>query len=278
MTIQARVETDSFNQATGDRLVTLVLRYPRFIHAEFMTYRMFSRNAASSRAIPAKTMRQAVIDDPAMPVEWGANNPGMSSNRLLPKDKALNAEYLWLNARDKAVRLHEDMENQGVHKQILNRIIEPWLHIDVVATMSHPAYIHMIKERCHPSAQPEFRVLAEAIKKAIGDSWPTLVSEGQWHMPFLTPEEIGDSRGNSQLQEIDRRVSAARCARVSYNNHETRRPYQDDLALFDKLAVREPGNDEPKHLSPLEHVAMACPGQWANFRGFKSFRQVREGK
>jgi thymidylate synthase ThyX len=265
-----------------DILITYVLRYPRFIHSEFMTYRMLSRNAASSRAIPAKKMRESVIADPAMPVEWGANTKGMSAIQHLDPKSAKDAQVLWLKARDSAVRIHEELEESGVHKQILNRIIEPWLHIDVVATGNREAFKHLFRERIHASAQPEFKALAtwmqQAYLRALWDNIYQPLDEGQWHLPFLSEDEIADSRMQPHLQEIDRAVSSARCARVSYNGHETKRPLDEDLALCKRLAVREQGDSEPMHLSPLEHVAMACPGQWANFRGFKSFRQVREGK
>ena len=48
MAYHAEVLLDSVNP-TGQRLTTFVLRFPRFVLSEFNTYRMFSRNASSSR-------------------------------------------------------------------------------------------------------------------------------------------------------------------------------------------------------------------------------------
>jgi hypothetical protein len=70
VSITAKVIADSIADGCP-RLITLQLRYPRFIHSEFMTHRAFSRNASSSRAIPVERLIQDVIDDPAMPVYWG---------------------------------------------------------------------------------------------------------------------------------------------------------------------------------------------------------------
>ena len=45
-------------------LWTFELTYPRYIHSEFMTHRVFSRNASSSRAIPVKRMIEQVRNNP----------------------------------------------------------------------------------------------------------------------------------------------------------------------------------------------------------------------
>ena len=65
--IKAKIIADSINSKRC-RLTSWVLEYPRFIHAEIMIHRVFSRNAASSRAIPTEKIIQNIIDDPAMPV------------------------------------------------------------------------------------------------------------------------------------------------------------------------------------------------------------------
>ena len=43
---------------------------PRIILAEFNTHRLFSRNSASSRAIPFKKMVQSVLENPFIPIAW----------------------------------------------------------------------------------------------------------------------------------------------------------------------------------------------------------------
>src|ERR1700693_1578480 len=102
MTVSAKIVADSVGQA-GQRITTMQLRYPKFIHGEFMTHRVFSRNASSSRAIPVERLIQDVIDDPAMPVFWGKNQKGMQAKEELTGNDLYMAKREWLRARDQAV-------------------------------------------------------------------------------------------------------------------------------------------------------------------------------
>ena len=146
MTITAKIIADSISPA-GARLTTLQLRYPRFIHAEFMTHRMFSRNASSSRAIPVERLIQDVLDDPAMPVFWGKNQPGMQAREdhhaLVGGegvsgydhfDDSITREAAWLISRGIAIQHAREFAKAGYHKQIVNRLLEPFSHINVVVT------------------------------------------------------------------------------------------------------------------------------------------------
>jgi len=168
MTITAKVITHSCAAGVPD-LITMQCRYPRFIHAEFMTHRVFSRNASSSRAIPIERMIQDVIDDPAMPVAWGSNKPGMQAGVELPHWRV--ARECWLDARDAAVERAKEMMNLGAHKQIVNRLLEPFGHISVVVTATE--WDNFFALRCHPDADPTMRALAEAMWDAITASLPS---------------------------------------------------------------------------------------------------------
>ena len=55
--IEAKIVADSINPQ-GDRITTYLLTFPRFILAELNTHRVFSKNSASSRAIPFEKPRQ----------------------------------------------------------------------------------------------------------------------------------------------------------------------------------------------------------------------------
>ena len=134
MTITAKVICDSICKQSKIRITTLELEYPRFIHSEFMTHRVFSRNASSSRAIPVAKVIQAVIDNPAMPIHWGKNQSGMQAHEELDDSHKKSAERLWLDARDCAVQLAKEMSEVGAHKQVVNRILEPFTHIKVIVT------------------------------------------------------------------------------------------------------------------------------------------------
>ena len=274
MTISAKIIADSISPA-GIRLTTMQLVYPRMVHSEFMTHRLFSRNASSSRAIPVAKMIEAVKKDPAMPVFWGKNQPGMQAAEEV-EDKGL-AVNLWLRARDNAVRQAEGLLELGLHKQIANRILEPWQHIHVVVSATD--YDNFFHLRLDKDAQPEIQALAKEMWIAREQSVPKLLQYQQWHLPYIRPEEMLAEYGLEAL----RRVSAARCARVSYLKHDGEQPdFGEDLALFDRLAGRH-----PIHASPLEHQAtpdIFSWGHWTNphlhgnFTGWVQYRKTIHGE
>lgn len=236
MTIAAKVIADSIADGCP-RITTLQLRYPRFIHSEMMTHRAFSRNASSSRAIPVDRLIKDVVDDPAMPIHWGSNKPGMQAGEEVKETYWCEEE--WLNARDDAVYRAKEMVALGLHKQIVNRILEPFAHINVLVTATD--WDNFFALRDHPDAQPEIAELALAMREAMAGSEPEHLPYGEWHTPY---EPCGFKE-----------VSAARCASVSYKTVDGKPMTVDKaLAIYDKLA----GSD-PKHLSPFEHVATPCP-------------------
>ena len=152
MAYHAEVLLDSVNPA-GQRLTTFVLRFPRFVLSEFNTHRMFSRNASSSRAIPTTKLMQQLREDPVVPVEWGRNQAGMQAREVLDAVAASAAEAEWLAARDAALAHAEQLRAIGAHKQIVNRVLEPWMWTSVI--VSSTTYDNFFTLRCHPDAQPE---------------------------------------------------------------------------------------------------------------------------
>ena len=265
MTITAKVLADSISPE-GIRLTTFELRYPRFIHAEELTHRILetqpelviyeavpdglmydqdlSRNASSNRAIPVQRMIEDLRRDPAMPEFWGSNKPGMQAGEELTEGDLYYVQQVWLAARDNAIASANVMIKSGLHKQIANRILEPWAHINVVVTATEWANFFAL--RAHPDAQPEIRILAEAMMAAMGQSDPQLLNVGVWHLPYVSEED----HFNHDI-EILKKVSVARCARVSYLTHDGRpTSVEEDLSLYEKLLV-----SQPLHASPAEHQA-----------------------
>jgi len=274
MTITAKIIADSI---CDTRLTTMQLRYPRFIHAEFMTHRVFSRNASSSRAVPVKRLIQDVLDDPAMPMHWGKNQKGMQAREEHhvpvypvigdPHWGAIHhgpktREETWLMARDLAISTARAFDTAGYHKQIVNRLLEPFSHINVV--VSSTEWDNFFKLRCHPDAQPEIRMLAEAMRDALNASTPEHLEEWEWHLPYIID--------GSEDVELLCKVSAARCARVSYvtrdGHHST---FEEDLELFDRLTA-----NDPMHLSPTEHQATPEVLGNTNFVGWMQQRWLLE--
>lgn len=267
--IKAKIILDSISP-TGIRLTTLQLRYHRYIHGEFMTHRVFSRNASSSRAIPVKTMLKQVWNDPAMPVAWGANQAGMQARNELKGHKLAIAKFAWKTGAKLACLVAWSMNKIGLHKQIANRVLEPWQFIHVIVTATE--WSNFLELRDHPDAQPEIGVLAKEIKKAIENSTPNKLDFHQWHLPYVSKEEK-ELYGTMKCLKF----STARCARVSYLTHDGKLPNLDkDVILHDILV-----ESNPIHASPTEHSA--CPEYnyqnfYKNFKGWSQYRQVVEDR
>ena len=246
-----------------DHLITIEANYPRFIHSELMTHRVFSRNAASSRAIPIAKLIEQVRTNPAMPVHWGANQKGMQASGEVVDTAA--AQAAWVAAANAAADQAEKLEALGLHKQVVNRVLEPFVWMRTIITASE--WDNWFELRNHADAQPEIKRLAEAMRQAINDSVPQKLERGQWHMPYLTTKEAGDLTDANLCK-----ISAARCARVSYLTHEGRIPSaEQDMELFSRLVV-----SKPLHASPLEHCATPGFKDTGNFQGWTQYRKLWE--
>lgn len=246
-------------------LITLAVTYPRFIHAEVMTHRVFSRNASSSRAIPVNRMLDIISRKPAKPLYWGSNKPGMQAADELTGWRYHAANLLWSAAARTACTLSRLMGFVGLHKQHTNRITEPFQYITTLITATE--WDNFFELRNHPDAQPEIQLLAMEMKRAIDESEPVELNQGEWHLPYIRYDEFGTVPFR-MIQE----ASAARCARVSYLNHDGSQPnLQKDILLFKRLA-----GSKPLHASPLEHVAVPSWKDNANFVGWKQFRKTVE--
>lgn len=241
--IEAKVIEDSISE-DGKRITTLQVKFHRFILPEFNTHRVFSRNFSSSRAIPTKTLLKQVAEEPAMPVHWGLNEPGMQAHAELDPLTMRSAKAVWIESAKAASIQASIMSSMGVHKQIVNRLVEPFLWAHGVVTSTE--WDNWFSLRAHEDAQPEIHELALRMKNAIMSSTPKLLKMGQWHLPYVSKEEC-----NSLDIDTLKKISAARCCRVSYLKHDGTSPnIEDDLKLFDRLA-----GAVPLHASPLEHQA-----------------------
>lgn len=259
----AKVLEASTNRYTGSTLWSLELKYPRFIHAEFMTHRVFSRNASSSRAIPIAKQIQAVEQHPVFPSEWGSNKPGMQAGENISRMAQTEAEGVWNLALMDAVNHANRLKDLGVHKQIVNRILEPFAYISVIVTATE--WDNFFELRISELAQPEIRLLAEKIKAAMDAFEPIEATLGYVHAPYVTQAERGSLEAETLMM-----LSSARCARVSYLNHDGLEPdYDKDMNLANRL-LRD------KHASVFEHQAFptASP-QWVrNFRDWQQHRAI----
>lgn len=264
--IKAEIVEDSVSPV-GVRITTLKLEYPRFIHSEFMTHRAFSRNASSSRAIPAAKMIEQVRTRPATPIHWGKNQPGMQAEVELDEVEKLDAIALWYEAAEGCANIAERMNDMGIHKQIVNRILEPFQIMKTVVTATD--WDNFFSLRCHKDAQPEIQALADKIRIARELADPIDLEYGEWHLPFVSRAEREEFHHSpNTLLEI----STARCARVSYLTHEGKVPdVVKDVELYERLV----GND-PRHASPCEHQATPLKDKDEYSRNFRGWLQHRE--
>lgn len=266
----AKILADSIAH-NGKRLTTMEISYPRFVHAELLTHRAMSRNSVSSRAIPQKKLKERITKDPAMPVWWGKNQKGMQAREELGASAKVEAQAIWLEARDAMIGFSDRLAALGLHKQIANRLLEPWMYITVI--LSATEWDNFFFLRVHPDAQPEIAHVARMMKEGYIKSKPRLLAKGEWHLPLVSEVE----KMEYSFLKL-RQVSTGRCARVSYLTHEGIRDFEADLTLHARLL--KPGTVmEPQHLSPFEHVATPADDaghRGGNFYGWKQYRQLIE--
>lgn len=302
MSFDVKILADSRSPA-GYRLTTLEATFPRFILAEFNTHRVFSRNSASSRAIPIAKQIRRVLEQPYVPIEFGSNQPGMQAGPALAGEARAAAEREWLKARDAAVR-HvlglvtrpadvsaqtdlleqlkrvEDAIKSGdrpqewlnVHKQVANRLLEPFMWHTVIVTATD--WENFWNLRCHADAQPEIKRIATMMRDAVGDSHPADLGSDDWHLPLVRDADRSEVPEETDLIKI----SAGRCARVSYLTHSGTRDLEADIGLHDRLI-------ESGHMSPMEHPARPLTheelekSEWSgNFRGWLPYRKLIPGE
>ncbi len=287
MTVSAKVIKDSISP-DGVRITTLELEYPRIIHSELMTHRVFSRNSASSRAIPVSKVIELVESNPAMPVHWGKNQAGMQAKEELDDLNKEAVRQLWLEAAKQAVSIAKVMADIGGHKQVVNRILEPFQHMKVVVTSTEWANWDWLRD--HPDADPTIHALAKEMKRVRNESTPEELFYGEWHLPYVNSERSKvyaernyfDEHGEPITLEQARMISASCCAQTSYRKQDGSLEKAEDI--FKKLI-----ESEPCHASPVEHMATPISSDWgcgvthedwqgqqwsANFRGWVQFRQL----
>jgi Thymidylate synthase complementing protein len=258
--IYAKVIADSISPL-GFRLTTFEACFNRFVLAEVNTYRMFSRSSASSRAIPLHKQLAKVRERPAEPVVWPAEQKGMQGGAEVADPDT--ARFIWGEAAKEAADRAEGLGNYNVHKSVANRLLEPFLMHTAVITATETPLEHFFSERCHPDAQPEFRVAAEAMRAAYQASTPDDLGEGQWHLPYIDAEDIRAAEeyllnrtvtglvSKERVTKVLVAMSSARCARVSYETQAGKRDIDGeggDLDLYSRLV-----ENDPTHFSPLEH-------------------------
>lgn len=300
--IYAKILADSIDKK-GHRITSFELQFPRIVLSEFNTHRAVSRNSASSRAIPFKKMLQRVMEEPFIPKAWQKEHKGMQGTEYFTPEEALEGKFIekYLKARDAAVKAAKTLakgmsttiginpktnkpikKKFGVTKQVINRLLEPFMYHRIVATATD--WENFFALRAHKDAEIHIQELAFKMLEAYNESTPKVLEIGEWHVPFdglddtkadkiLDKETFGEGfRKQSHylyaLDELRVKISTARCARVSYNNFDGSDDYEADLKLHDRLLLSG-------HLSPFEHCAQ-CTEEESYSGNFYSWKQYRK--
>lgn len=286
----AEIVADSISP-DGIRLTTFEVTFPQIILGELNTHRVFSRNTASNRAIPAKRLITQALRHPFIPERMPKNQSGMSNRDWLFGAKALLAKQLWKWSAKASAGFATMLMWLGVHKQITNRILAPYLW--TTAVISATEWDNFFRLRTASDAQPEIKHLADLMYKAYvkGEKKAVKLKHGEWHMPYIGSKEVSEatrmalSGAFSELidfsnlknpesafehftQTAIQLASVGRCARVSYLNHGKGNPLDKDIMLAERLILN-------RHLSPTEHVATPSGDKdfYGNFRGWKQYRK-----
>jgi len=268
MSYSCKIIKDSISKA-GKRLTTMEITFPRIVLSEFNTHRVFSRNSASSRAIPIRKMMDRVLTDPFIPARFPKNDKGMQPNGYFePGDSEYEiAHNIWLGARNAAIGFCERLDENKVHKQIANRLLEPFMWHTVIVTATE--WANFFKLRTHTDAQEQIKIIADMMYEAYHSQTQQpqeLDYFGQWHTPYVEDDEMPHGTIRNQ-------VSVARCARVSYLTHDGKRDIDKDIELFYRL-------ETSNHWSPFEHVAKpeTAVYQSGNFIGWHQLRKDYIGR
>lgn len=246
MPYYAKVILDSTGPQ-GIRLTTMEFTLPKLWLAEFNTHCMFARNSASTRAIPYKKQRQLTVDDSFIPFEWPVEGKGMAHSETITDHRVMQLDHIWKEARDAALRSADYLvATYGIHKQLAGRLLEPWRFQTILVTGDAASYANFFHLRRDQGAAPEIHKAADLMWEAYSSSTPKYLVEGDWHTPLLREDDPAESIENLC------KISAARCARLSYLTQHGVRDIIEDMNLFERLTLGG-------HWSPLEHVCQAMP-------------------
>lgn len=263
----AKILKDSMSVG-GNRLTTFEVTLPRIVLPEFNTHRIFSRNSASSRAIPVSKVIEKVLNDPFITHFWGKNQKGMQAEEELSLSEQEEASEIWLRARNNAVASVKDLVRVGVHKQIANRLLEPFMWQTVLVSATD--WSNFFNLRCHLDAQPEIRKIAMMMFDLYNSNAninSDLTETFNWHLPLIENSEFHELMMTYSFNEI-KKICVGRCARVSYLTHDGKRDPQADIDLADRLLTSG-------HMSPFEHAALGLDNSMrvGNFVGWKQYRK-----
>lgn len=179
----------------GHRLTTMKITFPRFILAEFNTHRMFSRNSASSRAIPFKKMVKMVEENCFVPLAFQKDHKGMQGSEYIEDDRSCRSQ--WYGARDEAVHAATELNRLGVTKQLCNRLLEPFMWHTVIVTSGIEGFQNFFDLRC-----PNYGAGYKSWKEFIAFKEKAESTINFKDMTFLEKQSFNTSQAEIHIQAI----------------------------------------------------------------------------
>lgn len=284
--IEAKIIAGSISPQ-GIPIATWVATFPRHILAELNTHRMLSRNSASSRAIPFQKMVEKVQTDPFIPIRWMKEHTGMQGTEYITNENEI--EYLnnlWLKGRRIAIEQALLLNNTGISKQHVNRVLEPFMWHTAIITATEIENFTALRD--DPGTEIHFQELAHQMLTTWNEYEFKPLKAGEWHMPFGDQidddrlfQAIGVTKTNGWqpyvtlellnpliVERTKIEIATARCARISYGTFEGKDDYEADIKLHDRLAASG-------HWSPFEHCAQAMSQEefYGYVRGWTTYQQ-----
>lgn len=262
--VTAKVLCHSISEA-GIELISYEIQYPRMILAELNTHGMLCKNSSSSRAIPFAKMQEQLT---ARPVRFGQANPGMQDKGLdydalvmldeqWEYDVPYTSTVAWEKAKQSALGFSRAFHDAGYHKQVYNRLTEPFQMMKTVLSGTELANFNWLRN--HGAADPTIEELARCMYEAKGQSEPELLKTGEYHLPYVTISrrhdgkrvylEVDSEHGADELSTEDAiKMSCARTAAVSFRNCDY--GLEKCLEVYERLI-----GDDRKHASAMQHAA-----------------------
>lgn len=232
--------------ANNQAITTVELTFPRFILAEVNTHRVFSRNSASSRAIPTEKIIKRVLEEPFVPETFNKRVKGMGVGEPLSVGDAALANNIWVGSSMASVTDAEHLLKLDIDKSRINRLLEPFMWHTAIITSTE--WDNFFALRDHEAAQPEFQKIAHMLYEAMLDSDPLELEEDEWHLPLIDYGDEFIEAKETKHWEYWAWVSAGRCARSSYDKiHD---PESQDASYSRGEKLKAAG-----HMSPFEHQA-----------------------
>lgn len=198
--ISATIVADSKN-TFGNRLTTMMVTFPRYILAELNTHRMFSRNSASSRAIPFKKMVNSIKTDPFVPMAFQKDHSGMQGTEYFTGEEADKAYMLWIDSAEDAIERATLLNEAGVTKQLANRLLEPFMWHTVLVTATE--WENFFALRC-----PQYYYEPEEIYFRSKKDWMKCYNENfntdyDWDVSKDTLFWLGINKGQAEVHMME---------------------------------------------------------------------------